>query len=107
MRLRVAAHERHVVEPLGRAELAGAFEALLGDVDAQHAAGCGDAGGVTRRPPGPAADVEHMLAAADGSGGAQLGVVRAQLGLVQLGAAGTWHARNRMRFRSTSYGRVA
>src|SRR5262245_14161870 len=88
MRLGVAVHEGHVVEPLGRAEPTGAFDALRREIDAHDVPWCGGAGCVTRGSPGAAADVEHLVTAADCGGGAQAGVVRAQLGLVLLSGTG-------------------
>ena len=72
----------HVVELLGDGEPAGVLEHRRGDVDAEHAPGRRGAGGVARRLPGAAADVENVVTGGDAGSGAKSLVVSAELGVV-------------------------
>ena len=84
------------------------LEHLLGDVDAEHAPGCGGAGGVTRRLPGRRSRCRaHARRGRRQRRRAAWGRTRAaRPRAARRGRTVTWHARNRMGFRSTSCGRV-
>jgi hypothetical protein len=66
--LRVAAFEGDVAEPLDPGELAGALDRVCGDVDPERAACLGRARGLPGRLPGPASDVEDVVAQLDVAG---------------------------------------
>ena len=63
--LRVGALEGDVAQPLGPGELAGTVDRGRGDVDPKRAACPGRARGLPRRLPGPASDVEDVVAELD------------------------------------------
>ena len=83
--LRVGAFEGDVAEPLGPGELAGPLDGGCGDVDPERAAGMGRTRGLPGRLPGPASDVEDVVAELDVAGPAQCLVVPLQFGVVATG----------------------
>jgi hypothetical protein len=82
MHLRVGALEGDVIYPLGPGELAGPVDDGRRDVDPERAACPGQARGLTGGLPGPASDVQDMLAGLDAQGPAQDLVVQPQFGVV-------------------------
>jgi hypothetical protein len=69
--LRVGTLEGHVVELVCPGELAGTLDRGRGDIDPESAARPGRARGLPGRLPGPAADVEDVVAELDAAGPAQ------------------------------------
>ena len=80
--LRVGALEGDVAQPLGPGELAGALDGGRGDVGAKRAACLSRARGLPGRLPGPAADVEDVVAELDAAGPAQDIVMPPQLSVI-------------------------
>lgn len=78
----IAVLEACVVQPFGCSKRASPHDHRLRDVDSQGAAGRSEARSLARRLTGSAADVEHMLGAADGAGPEQGPIVRLQFGFV-------------------------
>ena len=82
MDLRVGMLEGDVAEPLGLGELAGTLDGGCGDVDPERAARLSPARGLPGRLPGPASDVEDVVAVLDAAGPAQCLVMPPQFGVV-------------------------
>ena len=74
--LRVAMLEPDVVQSFGCSKRASPRDHRLRDVDPQRAAGCSQARSLARRLTRSAADVEHVLVAANGAGRQQGCVMR-------------------------------
>jgi hypothetical protein len=80
--LRVGALEGGVAQPLRPGELAGTLDRGRGDVDPERTSRPGRARGLPGRLPGPASDVEDVVAELDGAGPAQYLVMPPQFGVV-------------------------
>ena len=94
MRLGVAQFVADVGERFGRRQLTGALEHALGHVDADDAARRRGARRLASRQPGSAPDVEDRVAGADPVGGAEVLVVGAQLGVVEVQTVRRGHRRD-------------
>ena len=80
--LRVGSLEGDVAQLLSPGEFAGALDRGRGDVDPERTARLGRARGLPGRLPGPAADVEDVVAELDAAGPAQDIVMPPQLSVI-------------------------